>query len=107
MTPNLDAVRSYLLSLQDLVCAGLEAEDGAGRFGEDVWNRAEGGGGRTRILAEGAVFEKAGVNFSHVRGKSLPALSVGPSSRTGREAVGGGGSVGCGPSAESLCADES
>jgi coproporphyrinogen III oxidase len=72
MSPDLSAVRSYLLSLQDSICAALEAEDGAARFRTDEWIRAEGGGGRTRILTEGAVFEKAGVAFSHVRGTKLP-----------------------------------
>jgi len=70
--PDVAAVRSYLLALQDSLCAALEAEDGAGRFREDAWERAEGGGGRTRILSEGAVFEKAGIGFSDVRGAKLP-----------------------------------
>lgn len=84
MTPDIDAIKHYLLELQDRICAGLEAEDGAARFREDVWQRAEvgqpaeagqpgpGGGGRTRILADGAVFEKGGVAFSHVHGTRLP-----------------------------------
>ena len=72
MSPDLSAVRNHLLALQDSLCAGLEAADGAGRFREDAWQRAEGGGGRTRMLADGAVFEKAGVSFSHVRGAQLP-----------------------------------
>lgn len=67
-----DAVRQYLLGLQDDICAQLEAEDGEGRFVEDEWAREEGGGGRSRVLAEGAVIEKGGVNFSHVRGGALP-----------------------------------
>ncbi|HWA09380.1 MAG TPA: oxygen-dependent coproporphyrinogen oxidase [Opitutaceae bacterium] len=70
--PNASAVKAYLLGLQDGICAALEAEDGGGRFREDAWTRPEGGGGRTRILAEGAVFEKAGVAFSHVHGTKLP-----------------------------------
>ena len=65
-------VKTYLFGLQDAICAGLEAEDGVARFREDLWERPEGGGGRTRVLAEGAVFEKAGVAFSHVRGAQLP-----------------------------------
>ncbi len=79
MPPNLPAVRAYLLSLQDAICAALEAADGgAVRFRTDEWTRPEacqpglGGGGRTRILAEGGVFEKAGIGFSHVRGTRLP-----------------------------------
>jgi coproporphyrinogen III oxidase len=70
--PDIAAVRSYLLNLQDAICAALETEDGTGRFREDNWTRAEGGGGRTRILAEGSVFEKAGIGFSDVRGTKLP-----------------------------------
>ena len=70
--PNLPAVRAYLLTLQDAVCRALAEEDGEARFREDNWTRPEGGGGRTRILTEGAVFEKAGVAFSHVCGTTLP-----------------------------------
>jgi coproporphyrinogen III oxidase len=70
--PDLPAVRSYLLTLQDRICAALEQEDGTGQFREDNWQRPEGGGGLTRILTEGAVFEKAGVAFSHVTGSKLP-----------------------------------
>ena len=70
--PNLSAVREYLLTLQDSLCAALEKEDGHGTFHTDKWSRAEGGGGRTRILTDGALFEKAGVAFSHVQGMKLP-----------------------------------
>jgi len=70
--PNVAAVKSYLLGLQDNLCAALESEDGTAKFRTDEWTRPEGGGGRTRILAEGPVFEKAGVAFSHVRGTTLP-----------------------------------
>jgi Coproporphyrinogen III oxidase len=71
--PDISAVRTYFLSLQDSICSALEAEDGSARFREDAWQRPENtGGGRTRILSEGAVFEKAGVAFSHVRGTQLP-----------------------------------
>jgi len=66
------AVRDYLLSLQDRVCGAIEAEDGAARFREDIWERAEGGGGRSRVLAEGAVFERAGIGYSDVFGPGLP-----------------------------------
>ena len=71
-TPDIAAVKAYLLDLQDRICRELEAEDGTGRFTEDNWTRAEGGGGRSRVVAEGAVFEKGGVGFSHVHGKQLP-----------------------------------
>jgi coproporphyrinogen III oxidase len=66
------AVRDYLTGLQDRICRSLEAADGSARFREDHWERAEGGGGRSRILEGGAVFEKAGVGFSHVFGSKLP-----------------------------------
>ncbi|MEQ6340739.1 MAG: oxygen-dependent coproporphyrinogen oxidase [Gammaproteobacteria bacterium] len=71
-TPNIDAVKTYLLNLQDRICKALEGEDGQERFKEDRWDRAEGGGGISRVLTEGAVFEQAGVNFSHVFGDKLP-----------------------------------
>jgi coproporphyrinogen III oxidase len=66
------AVRAYLLSLQDRICLAIEAEDGAEGFREDVWERPEGGGGRSRVLSDGAVFEQAGVGFSDVFGPVLP-----------------------------------
>jgi len=71
-TPDIFAVKTYLLGLQDRICNALQQEDGAQRFKEDAWERPEGGGGRTRVLTEGAVFEQAGVNFSQVFGKTLP-----------------------------------
>src|SRR5438093_8338318 len=64
-----DAASAYFRSLQDRICAALEALDGSERFQEDLWQRHGGGGGRTRVLAGGAVFEKAGVNFSEVFGE--------------------------------------
>ncbi|MFU8765300.1 MAG: coproporphyrinogen III oxidase, partial [Haliea sp.] len=67
-----EAVKAYLLQLQQTICEGLAAEDGSAEFIVDDWQRPEGGGGRSRVLAGGAVFEKAGVNFSHVMGDSLP-----------------------------------
>ena len=71
-TPELSAVKDFLLGLQDRICRALEKEEGAQKFQEDAWERPEGGGGRTRVLTGGAVFEQAGVNFSHVQGKQLP-----------------------------------
>lgn len=76
MPPDLPAVRSYLLALQDSICGALEREDGSGRFREDAWTRPEGGGGRSRVLENGTVFEKAGVGFSHVAGRALPASAT-------------------------------
>ena len=69
---NLDAVKDYLLGLQDDICQQLEQEDGHGQFLEDSWVREEGGGGRSRVLTDGRVIEKGGVNFSHVMGSQLP-----------------------------------
>jgi coproporphyrinogen III oxidase len=66
------AVKSYLLGLQDSICQALEAEDAQASFQQDQWEREEGGGGRSRVMADGAVFEKAGVGFSHVMGSKLP-----------------------------------
>lgn len=62
----------YIHNLQDRICAGLEDVDGKAKFVEDKWERAEGGGGKTRVIADGDVFEKGGVNTSVVYG-SLPA----------------------------------
>jgi coproporphyrinogen III oxidase len=73
---DLPAFRNHLLALQDAICGALEAEDGGARFREDAWDRAEGGGGLTRILAGGEVFEKAGVAFSHVQGAELPPAAT-------------------------------
>lgn len=76
-TPDINAVKAYLLDLQDRICAGLEAEDGQARFEQDNWDReGGGGGGRTRVMADGAIFEQAGINFSHVEGPSLPAAAT-------------------------------
>lgn len=69
---NASEVKDYLLQLQDSICAALEAEDGNSRFREDSWVREGGGGGRSRVLENGKVFEKAGINFSHVYGEGLP-----------------------------------
>src|SRR6516162_4341673 len=66
----------YLRGLQDRICAGLERADGQATFREDAWDRPGGGGGRTRIIADGAVFEKAGVNFSEVYGQLSPDLAA-------------------------------
>ena len=58
-----DDVSDYLKSLQDRICAGLEAADGSAVFAEDGWQRPEGGGGRSRVLKKGAVFEQAGAGY--------------------------------------------
>ena len=63
------AAAAYFQELQDQICTALEGLDGTGRFQEDLWHHEGGGGGRTRVLVEGGVFEKAGVNFSNVAGR--------------------------------------
>ena len=74
---NIEAVKQYLLSLQDDICQQLEAEDGQALFTEENWDRGEQkGGGRTRVITNGAVIEKGGVNFSHVYGDQLPASAT-------------------------------
>ena len=76
-TPDVNAVKQYLLNLQDNICEQLAAEDGARDFIRDEWQREHGGGGGlTRVLSNGTVFEQAGVNFSHVQGKALPASAT-------------------------------
>ncbi|WP_394213566.1 oxygen-dependent coproporphyrinogen oxidase [Enterovibrio calviensis] len=71
-----EAVKRFLLSLQDSICAALEQEDGIAIFQEDAWQREAGGGGKSRVLREGAVFEQAGVNFSHVFGDKMPGSAT-------------------------------
>lgn len=74
--PTIAAVKSFLLALQDKICEQLVQADGGADFKEDRWTREEGGGGRSRVLTNGAVFEQAGVNFSHVSGATLPASAT-------------------------------
>lgn len=69
-------VKDYLTNLQDVICQHLEAVDGGAIFVEDSWDRTEGGGGRSRILQQGNVFEQGGVNFSHVFGAQMPASAT-------------------------------
>ena len=66
----------YIQNLQDAITSKLEAVDGTAKFREDVWERAEGGGGRTRVIENGAVFEKGGVNISAVHGSLPPAMQA-------------------------------
>lgn len=68
-------VEAYLTGLQDRICAAFERLDG-GRFREDSWERSGGGGGITRVLAGGELFEQAGVNYSLVSGDALPASAT-------------------------------
>ena len=79
MDPNgiaITAIREYLLQLQECITSALRALDGAAVFIEDGWQREEGGGGRSCVLANGAVLEQAGINFSHVMGATLPASAT-------------------------------
>lgn len=73
---DLNAIKSYLLGLQESICQQLEKVDGKAAFIEDSWEREEGGGGRSRVMTDGAIFEKGGVNFSHVHGASMPASAT-------------------------------
>ena len=75
-SPDIDAVRRYLLDLQQRIATQLERADGQARFREDAWERPQGGGGRSRILTDGALFEQAGINFSQVSGSALPPAAT-------------------------------
>jgi len=70
-----EAVGDYFAGLQQRIVASLERLDG-GSFRSDSWERAEGGGGITRVIEDGSLFERGGVNFSRVRGESLPASAT-------------------------------
>lgn len=76
MSVNIDAVREYLKGLQSSICSGIEQADGCNQFEIDNWQRESGGGGSTRVLTNGAVFEQAGVNFSEVFGDHLPGSAT-------------------------------
>ncbi len=69
---DIGAIRAYLYDLQERICAAIQGLERTVRFREDRWERAAGGGGRTRVLSQGRVFEQAGINFSEVFGHSLP-----------------------------------
>lgn len=68
----IDLVKNFLLQLQHTICATLETFEKTTQFIEDAWTRPQGGGGLTRIINNGAIFAKAGVNFSHISGEQLP-----------------------------------
>ena len=74
--PDIQAVKDYLIGLQERICQRLEAVDGQASFIRDSWQRPEGGGGISRVLADGGVIEKGGVNFSHVMGETMPASAT-------------------------------
>ncbi|WP_298633316.1 oxygen-dependent coproporphyrinogen oxidase [uncultured Umboniibacter sp.] len=69
---NIESVKQWLLALQDSICEGLEVCDQKATFQEDAWTKPSGGGGRTRVITDGNIIEKGGVNFSHVFGDNLP-----------------------------------
>ncbi|MFT5633568.1 MAG: coproporphyrinogen III oxidase [Rubritalea sp.] len=73
---DIEAVKTYLQGLQDGICEDLGRLDGESEFQEESWLREEGGGGRSRVLTDGGVFEKGGVNFSHVMGASMPGSAT-------------------------------
>ncbi len=73
---NNETVKKYLLDLQNRICAMIESEDGAAKFLEEPWQHAQGGGGLTRVIANGQAIEKGGVNFSHVQGFKLPPAAL-------------------------------
>ena len=73
---DIQAVETYLRSLQEKITSALEVLDGKSRFQRDSWQRPEGGGGESRVLKHGALFEQAGVNFSDVQGSELPASAT-------------------------------
>lgn len=81
---NIDQVKEYLLALQNRITAELEQLDGGAVFVRDTWERSGGGGGESRVLSGGGIFEQAGVGFSHVFGKEMPASAT----RTRPELVG-------------------
>ena len=64
-----DQFYKYIESLQDRITSKIEGIDGVSIFKEDIWERREGGGGRTRVIENGAIFEKGGVNISAVHGE--------------------------------------
>lgn len=67
-----ERVSQFMQQIQDEICEGLEKLDGKSKFREDSWQREEGGGGRSRVIRDGGVFEQGGVNFSEVWGNNLP-----------------------------------
>ncbi|MDE2177888.1 MAG: oxygen-dependent coproporphyrinogen oxidase [Xanthomonadaceae bacterium] len=93
LSPQARAVESHLRGLQDRIGTVIEAADGGARFVEDAWQRPGGGGGRTRVLKDGAVFEQAGIGFSRVHGAPLP-----PSATAHRPDLAGGRFVATGVS---------
>lgn len=85
-TATLDQISAFFKELQDNICNSLEALDASGtKFQQDLWDRPEGGGGRTRVFEGGALIEKGGVNFSHVHGPMPEKISSRLGLPTGEE----------------------
>ena len=74
ISPFAEQVQSFFKSLQDDICLAIESTDGKAKFLEDAWNRDGGGGGRTRVLQDGAIIDKGGVNWSGVHGELPPTI---------------------------------
>jgi len=74
--PQIEKIKAFFLQLQDNICKQLEESDGKAAFITDQWDREQGGGGRTRVIGNGDLIEKGGVNFSHVYGDSMPASAT-------------------------------
>ena len=75
-TADMALVKPFMESLQDSICAGLQTLEPSAKFVEDRWVKESGGGGRSRVITGGSVFEKGGVNFSHVIGENMPASAT-------------------------------
>ena len=75
-TDSRSRARTLLMGLQDSICAGLAAFDGEGQFQEESWIRPEGGGGCSRVMKAGRIFEQGGVNFSEVEGEQIGRAHV-------------------------------
>ncbi len=73
---DIQVVVEFMQQLQDRICDQLEQADGKAKFVEDRWSKANGGGGRSRVMTDGAVFEKGGVNYSYTMGDSMPASAT-------------------------------
>ena len=69
---DIDSIKHYLLDLQERICSEFISIDSNLVLKEDEWQRETGGGGRTRVLRQGKIFEQGGINFSHVYGSNLP-----------------------------------
>jgi coproporphyrinogen III oxidase len=93
MSQQADQAETFLRETQDRICSAIERLDGGACFVEDRWTREAGGGGRTRVLRDGALFEQAGVNFSRVFGHTLP-----PSATAHRPDLAGGSFIATGVS---------